>query len=110
LKGTTTKAQQKGAGDYRMPTERDVISALKEIIDPHTNLSVYEMGLISEIKVTGKSVSLTYRPTSPFCPLGIQLAQNIKRRLEDLKGIQKADVKVVGHVMEDQINKTLKEA
>ncbi len=92
-----------------MATVKDVISALKEIVDPHTNLSVYEMGLISEIKVTGKSVSLTFRPTSPFCPLGIQLAQNIKRRLKDLEGIQNADVKVVGHVMEDQINKTLKE-
>jgi metal-sulfur cluster biosynthetic enzyme len=91
-----------------MPTEKDVILTLREIIDPHTNLSVYEMGLISDLKVTGNSVSLTFRPTSPFCPLGIQLAHNIKRRLEDLKGIQKADVKVVGHVMEDQINKTLK--
>jgi len=92
-----------------MATVKDVISALNEIIDPHTNVSVYEMGLISELKVTGKSVSLTFRPTSPFCPLGIQLAQNIKRRLKDLEGIQKADVKVVGHVMEDQINKTLRE-
>ena len=108
MKGTTTRTQQKGAGDHKMPTEKDVILTLKEIIDPHTNLSVYEMGLISDLKVTGKSVSLTFRPTSPFCPLGIQLAHNIKRRLEDLKGVQKADVKVVGHVMEDLINKTLK--
>jgi metal-sulfur cluster biosynthetic enzyme len=91
-----------------MATEKDVISTLREIIDPHTNLSVYEMGLISEIKVTGKSVSLTFRPTSPFCPLGIQLAQNIKRRLEELEGIRSVDVTIVGHVMEDQINKTLR--
>jgi metal-sulfur cluster biosynthetic enzyme len=64
--------------------------------------------LISEIKVTGKSVSLTFRPTSPFCPLGIQLAQNIKRRLEELEGVRSVDVTIVGHVMEDQINKTLR--
>ncbi|MBU0624162.1 MAG: DUF59 domain-containing protein [Candidatus Thermoplasmatota archaeon] len=93
-----------------MTTEREVILTLKEIVDPHTNMSVYEMGLISDIKVTSKSVSLTFRPTSPFCPLGVQLAQNIKRRLKDLKGIQKADVKVVGHVMEDLINRALKDA
>jgi metal-sulfur cluster biosynthetic enzyme len=92
-----------------MPTEQEVIATLKEIVDPHTNLSVYEMGLISELKVTKNSVSLTFRPTSPFCPLGVQLAQNIKRRLKDLKGIEKANVKVVGHVMEDQINKSLRE-
>lgn len=92
-----------------MATEEEVISTLREIIDPHTNVSVYEMGLISELKVTGKSVSLVFRPTSPFCPLGIQLAQNIKRRLEELAGVKRADVRVVGHVMEDHINKTLRE-
>ena len=109
MKCTTPRTQQKGAGDQKMPTESEVISILKEIVDPHTNLSVYEMGLISELKVTAETVSLTFRPTSPFCPLGIQLAHNIKRRLRDIKGTEKADVKVVGHVQEDQINKSLKE-
>jgi metal-sulfur cluster biosynthetic enzyme len=90
-----------------MPTEKEVVTALKEIIDPHTNASVYDMGLISEIEVTKDAVSLTFRPTSPFCPLGIQLAQNIKRRLMHLKGTRKANIKVVGHVMEEQINKSL---
>ncbi len=98
-----------GSKGSAMTTEKEVVSALKEIIDPHTNISVYDMGLISELRVTKKSVSLTFRPTSPFCPLGIQLAQNIKRRLMGIQGMQKADVKVVGHVMEDHINKTLKD-
>lgn len=92
-----------------MATEKEVVTALRQIIDPHTNMSVYDMGLISEIRISKKSVSLTFRPTSPFCPLGIQLAQNIKRRLLGIKGLEKADIKVVGHVMEDHINKTLKD-
>lgn len=90
-----------------MATERDVITSLKDIIDPHTNISVYDMGLISELKVSKDSVSLTFRPTSPFCPLGIQLAHNIKRRLLGIKGVKKADVKVVGHIQEQMINKSL---
>jgi metal-sulfur cluster biosynthetic enzyme len=91
-----------------MPTEKQVISTLKEVIDPHTNTSVYEMGLISELKVTKNSVSLTFRPTSPFCPLGVQLAQSIKHRLESLKGVTRANVTVIGHVHEDRINLILK--
>jgi len=91
-----------------MATEKEVISALKEVIDPHTNISVYEMGLISELKVTKNSVSLTFRPTSPFCPLGVQLAQSIKRRLESLKSVARANITVVGHVHEDRINGILK--
>lgn len=92
-----------------MTTEKDVIIALKDIVDPHTNVNVYDMGLISQIKVSKGSISLTFRPTSPFCPLGPQLAQNIKRRLEEIKGVQKATVKVEGHVWEEHINKSLKE-
>ena len=90
-----------------MPTEQEVISTLREIVDPHTNMNVYDMGLISELKVSDKVVSLTFRPTSPFCPLGVQLAVNIKRRLKDLKGTERADVKVIGHVQEANINKVL---
>jgi len=90
-----------------MPTEEEVISTLKEIVDPHTNMSVYDMGLISDLKVSNNAVSLTFRPTSPFCPLGIQLAMNIKRRLKALKGTDRADVKVIGHTQESQINKAL---
>jgi len=88
-------------------TEQEVIHSLKEIIDPHSNVSVYDMGLISELNVSKDSVSLTFRPTSPFCPLGVQLAQNIKRRLQKLDGVKKAHVKVIGHVQEEMINKTL---
>jgi len=92
-----------------MATERDVISNLKEIVDPHTDISVYDMGLISELKVSKDSVSLTFRPTSPFCPLGIQLAHNIKRRMLATKGVKKANVKVVGHIQEQMINRSLAE-
>jgi metal-sulfur cluster biosynthetic enzyme len=52
-------------------------------------------------------VSLVFRPTSPFCPLGMHLAANIKRRLMDIKGVKKVKVTVVGHVQESAINETL---
>lgn len=92
-----------------MATENDVITTLKEIVDPHTNVNVYDMGLISELKVSKDAVSLTFRPTSPFCPLGVQLAHNIKRRVMSIEGVKKANVKVVGHVHEQMINKSLAE-
>jgi len=90
-----------------MPTEEQVVEALKEIIDPHTNMSVYDMGLISGINVTENEVSLTFRPSSPFCPLCVHLALNIKRRLIGIEGTEKADVKIVGHTQEERINREL---
>jgi len=90
-----------------MTTEDEVIAVLKEIVDPHTNINVYDMGLIQNLAISGNKVSLTFRPTSPFCPLGIHLAMNIKRRLKALKGVKQADVKIAGHTMEDAINQAL---
>jgi metal-sulfur cluster biosynthetic enzyme len=103
-----TKTIPERTRGQEMLTEKQVILSLKEVIDPHTNISVYEMGLISEVKMTKNSVSVIFRPTSPFCPLGTQLAQSIKHRLESLKGVEKANVKVVGHIYEDRINGILK--
>ncbi len=92
-----------------MPTEKQVVEVLREIVDPHSQINVYDMGLISEIKVTKDSVSLTFRPTSQFCPLGVHLSTNIKRRLLGLPKTKKATVKVVGHVKADMINAVLAE-
>ena len=93
-----------------MPTEEQVVEALKGIIDPHTNINVYDMGLISDIAVGDDSVSLTFRPTSPFCPLGVHLALNIKRRLKEIADTKSANVKVVGHIQEKEINAELRNA
>lgn len=90
-----------------MPTEDDVVAVLREIVDPHTDMNVYDMGLISEISATGDVVSLTFRPTSQFCPLGIHLALNIKRRIAALDGVKKAEVNVEGHVHKDRINEEI---
>lgn len=79
-----------------MATENEVIQKLKGIIDPHTAISVYDMGLISELKVGENSVSLTFTPSSPFCPLGVQLAMAVKRSLKEVKGVEKAEITVRG--------------
>lgn len=87
-----------------MTTELEVIGALREVVDPHSNINVYDMGLISDLSVEKDTVRLTFRPTSPFCPMGMHLAMSIRHRLLALKGVKKAHVKVVGHVYESAIN------
>lgn len=84
-----------------------VVEALRGVLDPHTGVSVYDMGLISELVVGEDFVSLTFMPTSPFCPVGIQLAQAIKEQVLTVDGVKRCDVKVVGHVKADEINRAL---
>ncbi|MEW5747812.1 MAG: iron-sulfur cluster assembly protein [Candidatus Thermoplasmatota archaeon] len=84
-----------------------VVEALRSVLDPHTGVSVYDMGLISELVVGDDSVSLTFMPTSPFCPVGVELAVAIRDQVLTVDGIRKCDVKVVGHVRADEINRAL---
>jgi metal-sulfur cluster biosynthetic enzyme len=90
-----------------MPTEDDVIAILREIVDPHTNMNIYDMGLISGIEIAGGTVRLVFRPTSEFCPLGVHFAMNIKRRLSELQDAEEVDLKIVGHVHMDLINEQI---
>ncbi len=84
-----------------------VVEVLRSVLDPHTGVSVYEMGLISDIVVGDDSVSLTFMPTSPFCPVGVELALSIRDQVLTVDGIKRCDVKVVGHIKADEINRAL---
>jgi metal-sulfur cluster biosynthetic enzyme len=84
-----------------------VVEVLREVIDPHTGVSVYDMGLVSELIVKDDNVALTFMPTSPFCPVGIELAKAIREKVLSIEGMKKCDIKVVGHIRADEINKEL---
>ena len=90
-----------------MVSETKIIEKLKTIMDPHTGKSMYDMNLISNLQIRGGEVTLTFEPSSPYCPIGIQLAQAIKTGVESVEGVLKAKVTVKGHVMADKINEEL---
>ncbi len=84
-----------------------VVEVLREVIDPHTGVSVYDMGLVSELLVKDDNVSLTFMPTSPFCPVGIELAKAIREKVLSIEGMKKCDIKVIGHIRAEEINREL---
>ncbi|MFP3872314.1 MAG: metal-sulfur cluster assembly factor [Candidatus Natronoplasma sp.] len=92
-----------------MPGKEEVIDRLKQVIDPETGTSVYDMGLISDLEVEDNNVSLTFTPTSPFCPLGVQLAVQIKKSLLGMEDLEEehVDITVEGHLNAEQINEKL---
>ncbi len=90
-----------------MVEESQVIEKLRGVVDPHTGTSVYDMGLIQDLKVDGDRVSLKFRPSSPFCPLGVQLAKSIKAALKEVAG--EVDITVVGYINEEELNRQLRE-
>jgi len=90
-----------------MTLEEKAIETLRAVMDPHTGLSMWDMGLIHDMKFEGDEITLVFIPTSPFCPMGIQLAVAIKKALNKMKEINKVNVTIQGHMNAIEINKML---
>lgn len=67
-----------------MLTKETVIEALKTVKDPEVHLDVWTMGLIYNLDVTDDGVAILMTYTTPFCPWGPELQENIKSVLTDL--------------------------
>lgn len=71
-----------------MPTVDDVQDALTNVIDPELGLDFVELGLIYGIDVAGSEVHVTFTLTSPGCPIGPQVAEQIEEFVSELDGVQ----------------------
>src|SRR3954466_16252277 len=71
-----------------MPSVDEVQDALSNVIDPELGLDFVELGLIYEIEVDGSDVDVTLRFTSPGCPIGPQVSEQIETPVSELDGVQ----------------------
>jgi metal-sulfur cluster biosynthetic enzyme len=68
-------------------TADDVQEALTNVIDPELGLDFVELGLIYEVEVEGGDVSISFTLTSPGCPIGPQVAEQIEEFVSELEGV-----------------------
>ena len=60
-----------------------VYEVLKECYDPEIPLNVVDLGLIYEVRAGRDSVDVKMSVTSPACPSGSVIAEDIKTKLSD---------------------------
>ena len=60
-----------------MATVDDVEAALSNVIDPELGLDFVELGLIYGIDIDGNDVHVTFSLTTPACPIGPQVTEQI---------------------------------
>lgn len=90
--------------------KKRILDQLRMVLDPGTSLDVVRMRLIKSIRVTeGGHVQLTIKPTSNICPLIAKLTTTIKTVVEDLDGVKKVEMTVIGHVNSEMLNQLLNE-
>lgn len=78
-----------------MPTRDQIIEALKTVQDPEILLDVWFLGLIYNIDIGDGKVAIDMTFTSPMCPYGPMLVEEVRSAVRKLPGVTEADVKVV---------------
>ena len=70
-----------------MPSVEEVEDALSNVIDPELGLDFVELGLIYGIDVSGSDVHVTFTLTSPGCPIGPQVSEQIEEFVGELEDV-----------------------
>jgi metal-sulfur cluster biosynthetic enzyme len=71
-----------------MPSVEEVEDALSNVIDPELGLDFVELGLIYGVDVDGPDVHITFTLTTPACPIGPQVSEQIEEFVGEIDGVE----------------------
>jgi metal-sulfur cluster biosynthetic enzyme len=66
----------------------EVTEALSNVIDPELGLDFVELGLIYGVEVDGGTVEITFTLTTPACPIGPQVSEQIQEFVGEIAGVR----------------------
>jgi metal-sulfur cluster biosynthetic enzyme len=69
-------------------SEDAVIEALTNVIDPELGLDFVELGLIYGVEIDGGTVTVTFTLTTPACPIGPQVSEQMEEFVGELDGVE----------------------
>ena len=78
-----------------MNLKEKVISEIKKIYDPEIPVNIYELGLIYDISIKDKNVSVKMTLTTPNCPVAESLPKEVKESIMEIKEVNKVDLDLV---------------
>ena len=86
MEATVAEALAAKARDPRLAqmTQEDLVyEVLKECYDPEIPLNVVDLGLIYEVKAGRDAIDVKMSVTSPACPSGATIAEDIRTKLSN---------------------------
>ena len=78
-----------------MIDEDDVFEALSNVIDPELGLDFVSLGLVYDVEVSEQEVFVTFTLTTPACPIGRQVSEQMREFVGELDGVDKVHPKMV---------------
>ena len=73
----------------------DVMDALSNVIDPELGLDFVELGLVYGVEVNAGDVHITFTLTTPACPIGPQVTEQMEEFVGELEGVTSVECEMV---------------
>jgi metal-sulfur cluster biosynthetic enzyme len=77
------------------PSVDDVMDALTNVIDPELGLDFVELGLVYGVEVQEGDVHITFTLTTPGCPIGPQVTEQMEEFVGELDGVDLVECEMV---------------
>jgi len=71
------------------------MEALENVIDPELGLDFVSLGLVYDVEIDGPEVHITFTLTTPACPIGPQVTEQMKEFVSEVEGVEKVFPKMV---------------
>ena len=85
------------------PLYEAVVLALKQVYDPEIPVNIYDLGLVYELNISKKrQVSIKMTFTAPNCPMADEVLAEVKRNVEDVKGVEGCEIELTFEPAWDQ--------
>ena len=72
-----------------------IVEKLKSVFDPEIPVDIYELGLIYDVRIENKKISLDMTLPSPHCPVAESLPMEVRRAVESIPEVEEVEVKIV---------------
>lgn len=71
----------------------DIVEILREVYDPELHYNIWDLGLVYDIKIgEGGDVKIVMTLTTPMCPIGPMVTEQIQEMVNLMPGVKGVDV------------------
>lgn len=75
--------------------EEKIVARIKTVFDPEIPVNIYDLGLIYDIAVEDKEVTIKMTLTAPNCPAADFIVEDLTQKVSALDELDKVNVQIV---------------
>jgi metal-sulfur cluster biosynthetic enzyme len=76
-------------------SEETARNALRQVKDPELDMNIVELGLVYDVEIEDGNIRVKMTLTSPGCPAGPMITNDVYRVLRALEGVKDVNVDIV---------------